>query len=103
MWSQKILARFDDKLLLPHLASMTAIKARNCLLTSTNWDGTPMVTQKKTGKPLIDTGAMLRSITSNDNEVSVNVPYAQEVQDRTGNRFIDRPTPEDFDYWLKDF
>jgi hypothetical protein len=62
-----------------------------------------MVTNKVSGRPLIDTGQMLRSISVNDNQAVVNVPYAQEVQDRTGNTFISKPTQADWEVWLTRF
>ena len=62
-----------------------------------------MVTNKVSGRPLIDTGQMLRSISVNKNEVVVNVPYAQEVQEKTGNTFISKPTQADWELWLTRF
>lgn len=62
-----------------------------------------MTTKKVVGKPLIDTGAMLRSITANGNQVTVNVPYAEEVQVKTGNRFVDVPDAQTLEKWVADY
>lgn len=69
-------------------------------MTSQNWDGSKMTTRKKTGKPLIDTGRMLSSITVEGAKAVVPVKYATDVQERTGNTFISTPTPDDLKLWM---
>ena len=102
MWS-KVLQKYNDPRFTNHLASEMARWARQNLNTSTNIDGSPMVTNKTSGKPLIDTGDMLRSITQVDNRVSVNVPYAVEVQEKTGNTFIGRPPNKILENWVNNY
>lgn len=102
MWSD-ILQRYNGPRFPNHLASEMAMWARSNLNTSTNIDGSPMVTNKKSGRPLIDTGDMLRSITQVNNTVSVNVPYAVEVQVNTGNTFIGRPTNKQLANWINNY
>lgn len=62
-----------------------------------------MTTKKVVGKPLIDTGAMLQSITANGNQVTVRVPYSEEAQVKTGNRFIDIPDAQTLEEWIADY
>lgn len=102
MWSD-ILKRYDDPRFTTHLASEMAMWSRKNLNTSTNIDGSPMVTKKTNGRPLIDTGDMLRSITQLNNTVTVNVPYAVDVQEKTGNTFIGRPTNKTLVEWLNKY
>lgn len=103
-WSDKYIGRLTEGNALTHnLAKRLAEQARVNLLTSTQIDGTPMTTFKKTGKPLIDTGAMLGSINNVDNTVVVNVPYAATVQQETGNYFIGKPPVKLLGAWLGDF
>lgn len=99
MWSD-ILNKFDNKY--PEfLAQQCAFKARSCILTSTNWDGSPMVTRKKHGKPLIDTGYMVGAISSVGNSCISPAPYSQTVQDNTGNTFLPRPSSSDIRDWTE--
>lgn len=85
------------------MATKMAAHARDNLQTSTNIDGSPMTTNKRRGKPLIDTGDMLASIRAVENRCIVDVPYASEVQERTGNRFIGKPRGEVLGQWLKEY
>lgn len=101
MWSD-VLNKFDTRYT-EFLAQECAFKSRQNIITSTNWDGTPMVTRKKHGKPLIDTGYMLGAITSVGSSCISPAPYSQDVQDYTGNTFIQRPTPEDIQGWTASY
>ncbi len=102
MWSD-ILQRYNDPRFTSHLASEMAVWARHNLNTSTNIDGSPMTINPDSGRPLIDTGDMLRSITQVNNTVSVNVPYAADVQVKTGNTFIGRPPNKILVNWLNNY
>lgn len=102
MWSD-ILQRYKDPRFTNHLASEMAMWARRNLITSTNIDGSPMVTNKESGRPLIDTGDMLRSITQVGSTVSVNVPYAVDVQVNTGNTFIGTPPDTVLENWVNNY
>lgn len=102
MWSDR-LKRYNDPRFTKHLASEMAKWARGNIITSTNIDGSPMRTNKKYGRPLIDTGAMLRSITPVGNKVIVNVPYAVKVQLKTGNTFIGRPKNNILKNWINNY
>ncbi len=103
-WSDKYLNKFTEgDALTQYLATRLVDLAKTNLLTSTNMDGSPMTTYKKTGKPLIDTGAMLGSISKVDSSVVVNVPYAAQVQRDTGNYFITKPPVKLLEAWLKDY
>ena len=102
MWSD-ILQKYNNPRFTNHLASEMAKRARHNLNTSTNIDGSPMVTNKRSGRPLIDTGRMLRSITQINNTVIVNVPYAVEVQEKTGNTFIGRPPNKMLENWVNNY
>ena len=102
MWSD-FLDKYSEPRFTNHLATEMAIWARANLNTSTNIDGTQMTTNKRSGRPLIDTGDMLRSITSVSNTVVVNVPYAVDVQDKTGNYFIGKPPNRTLVEWLNSY
>jgi hypothetical protein len=102
MWSD-ILSKFFEPRFTNHLANKMATWSRQNLNTSTNIDGSQMTTNKKSGRPLIDTGDMLRSISAVDNTVTVNVPYAKEVQSKTGNYFIGTPPNRVLVEWLNSY
>jgi hypothetical protein len=103
-WSDKYVNKLTQgDSLTQYLANRLVRQARVNLLTSTNVDGSPMTTNKKTGRPLIDTGAMLGSIARVDSSVVVNVPYAAQVQRDTGNYFITKPPVTLLGQWLADF
>lgn len=102
MWSRP-LTKYSGSRFTNYLASELADWAKNNLITSTNIDRTPMVTNKLSGKPLIDTGRLLNSITVNNSTVRVNVPYAAEVQKKTGNYFIGVPPSYTFNEWVNNY
>ena len=102
MWSD-FLNKFTEPRFTNHLATEMATWARQNLNTSTNIDGSQMTTNKRNGRPLIDTGDMLRSISAVNNTVTVNVPYAKEVQINTGNYFIGKPPNTVLVEWLNSY
>ncbi|NJL56874.1 hypothetical protein HC928_18260 [bacterium] len=99
MWN-KILDKFDSRYT-GSLADQCAQKARQNILTSTNWNGSKMITRKKQGKPLIDTGYMLSAITNVGNKTISPADYSVDVQIKTGNIFLQRPTTKDIATWTK--
>jgi len=102
MWSN-ILSKFESADYVNSLATELAFTARVNLVSSTNFDSSAMTTKKTLGRPLIDTGAMLRSISANANQVTVNTDYAADVQLSTGNTFIDKPTPDMIATWSANY
>jgi hypothetical protein len=103
-WSDKYINKLTEgDSLTQYLATRLVDLAKTNLLTSSNMDGSPMTTNKKTGKPLIDTGAMLGSIARVDSSAVVNVPYAAKVQSETGNYFITKPPVALLGEWLGDY
>lgn len=102
IWS-RIIKPFQDARYETYLAHRAATKARQCLLSSRNWDGSEMHTRKRFGKPLIKTGRMLNSIAVARRKVTVGVPYADTAQAITGNTFIQKPTPQELESWHQDY
>jgi len=102
IWS-RIVKPFQDAKYENYLANRAATKARQCLLTSRNWDGSEMHTRKRFGKPLIKTGKMLGSIAVAGGKVVVGVPYADDAQAITGNTFIQKPTSQELEGWHRDY
>lgn len=102
MWSRH-LTKYSNSRFTNYLALELAKWSRNNLLTSTNIDGTPMLTNKQIGRPLISSGNLLNSITVSDGTVRVNAPYAAEVQEKTGNYFIGKPPRATFEKWVSNY
>jgi hypothetical protein len=77
--------------------------ARNNIRTATNIDGSAMPPDKRGGKPLFESGNLLKSIKAVQNTTVVDCPYAAEVQRRTGNKFIGQPRAEVLREWLQNY
>lgn len=77
--------------------------ARDNIRTATNIDGSAMPPDGKRGKPLFESGNLLRSIKAVQTSTVVDCPYAAEVQERTGKRFIGKPRAEVLRGWLKNY
>lgn len=102
MWSRHI-TKYSNPRFTNYLAVELANWAKNNILTSTKIDGTPMTTNKRFGRPLISSGNLLNSITVLDSTVQVNVPYAAEVQEKTGNYFIGKPPSAKIKNWVNNY
>lgn len=98
-----LLKKYQTPEFLAYLARRLAQHAKENLQTSTNLDGSKMQTRKRKGKPLIATGTMQGSIRAVSDKCEVDVPYAAEVQKRTGNTFIGEPRQEVWDLWLQEY
>lgn len=98
-----VLNKYRSVEFLEYMALRMAQFAKENLQTSLNIDGTPMVARKRRGKPLVHSGAMLASIKTVGGQCIVDAPYAQDVQERTGNTFIGRPPQKVLDSWLKEY